>query len=836
MKPETLLRHAFALALLLAVTGWGATALAQTAPFSAPQGFDRASGLQPDGVADMRVDPSPQTAPLRGGLSEGFDDITTLPAAGWAMQNSSSPVGLTSWFQGNPDVFPAHEGAPSAYIGANFNNTAGSGTISNWLMTPEMTLENGTEMSFWARASDAGWADRLQVRMSTNGSSTDVGTSATDVGDFTELLLDINPTYQDGVFINEWVEYTVTVSGVASPTSGRLAFRYFVESGGPSGNNSDFIGIDEVSVTSGGGGGDMTIAEARAAGPGTTVTVEGVVTRSKGAFTYFQDGTAGLTIRQTSGDFFDDVADGTITTGTRISVTGTLSEFRGLLQINQQNAEDNDLDSYSVVSQGNSVSAQTITLQELIDNGEDYEAELVRVTGLTVDAEGMFEPATGYDATDATATLEAGLRVPNAADSDVDGMDIPEGEFTFTGVIGQFTFDEPADNGYQLMAIEATDISVAGTPVDEAIHDNGLVQFEVYSTGNLGTEPAGPSSFPGTGFVFDGTLGLFTGSFVVGASPTQVSGNYYGGGAGTFEWVEVQGLTELAPPFGAPYENFDQAFEAVYDDSAAPNPIGLEVTQRSYSSTMAGYQGFVVVEFEVRNTSGEDLTGLYPGVFADWDVSASATNDFGGFDEETNLLYIYDDAGAVSTYFGVAALDRDEVEVSGVFYDALGSAEQDEDIYTYLTTLSDDPLLPDDRRPTLGVGPYDIAAGESVTVRFAFVGGADLNDIVANAEVAQGGAVSSEVTTPAGTYALYSAYPNPFAGTTTLGFTLPEAQQVRMTVYDLLGRRVATLVDGIVQAGDQQVRFDASNLPSGTYIVRLEAGSTNLTERVTVVR
>jgi len=412
-------------------------------------------------------------------------------------------------------------------------------------------------------------------------------------------------------------------------------------------------------------------------------------------------------------------------------------------------------------------------------------------------------------------------------------MDIPEGEFTFTGVIGQFTFDDPADNGYQMMAIEETDISVAGTPVEEAIHDTGLVEFEVFSNGQLGTEPP---NWLGAGFTYDGTQGLFISSFVVGASPTQVSGNYYGGGTGTFEWVEVEGLTELAPPFGAPYENFDQAFEATYDDSIAPNPIGLEVTQRSYSSTMAGYQGFVVVEFEITNTSGGDLTGLYPGIFADWDISTSATTDFAGFDEGTNLLYAYDDSGVVTPYYGVAALDRDVVEVSGVFYDALGSAEQDADIYTYLTTISDDPLLPDDRRTTLGVGPYDIAAGESVTVRFAFVGGANLTDIVANAEVAQGGAVASEETTPAGTYALHSAYPNPFAVSTTLGFSVPEAQQVRLTVYDLLGRRVVTLVDGIVQAGDQQVRLDATNLPSGTYLVRLEAGATNLTERVTVIR
>jgi hypothetical protein len=91
--------------------------------------------------------------------------------------------------------------------------------------------------------------DRLQVRLSTNGASVDVGTTATDVGDFTALLLDINPTYTTSGYPNTWTQFTVTLSGIASPTQGRLALRYFVENGGPGGTNSDYIGIDSLEVS-----------------------------------------------------------------------------------------------------------------------------------------------------------------------------------------------------------------------------------------------------------------------------------------------------------------------------------------------------------------------------------------------------------------------------------------------------------------------------------------------------------------------------------------------------------------------------------------------------------
>ena len=184
------------------------------------------------------------------GLNEGFDDIATLVPAGWNMQNLSSPRGTSDWFQGNPDVFPSQSGAPDSYIAANFNNGADIATISNWLLTPEVGIQNGAVLTFWTRTIESNiFPDRLQVRLSTNGSSVDIGTTATSVGDFTTLLLDINPTYQQGGYPEVWTQYTLTITGVPTATTGRLAFRYFVEEGGPNGANSNYIGIDTVQYT-----------------------------------------------------------------------------------------------------------------------------------------------------------------------------------------------------------------------------------------------------------------------------------------------------------------------------------------------------------------------------------------------------------------------------------------------------------------------------------------------------------------------------------------------------------------------------------------------------------
>ncbi|HWB19565.1 MAG TPA: choice-of-anchor J domain-containing protein, partial [Phycisphaerales bacterium] len=140
------------------------------------------------------------------------------------------------------------------------NYTAGGGTsgvavLSLWMMTPVLNIANGATFSFWTHTlnpAGGGYPDRLQIRMSLNGSSTNVGsgtgaTGANAVGDFSNLLLDINPAQNTTAYPSDWTQFTVTISGVSTPTTGRLAFRYFVTGGGPGGANSNAIVIDNAS-------------------------------------------------------------------------------------------------------------------------------------------------------------------------------------------------------------------------------------------------------------------------------------------------------------------------------------------------------------------------------------------------------------------------------------------------------------------------------------------------------------------------------------------------------------------------------------------------------------
>ncbi|NNF56853.1 MAG: PKD domain-containing protein, partial [Rhodothermaceae bacterium] len=83
---------------------------------------------------------------------------------------------------------------------------------------------------------------------------------------------------------------------------------------------------------------------------------------------------------------------------------------------------------------------------------------------------------------------------------------------------------------------------------------------------------------------------------------------------------------------------------------------------------------------------------------------------------------------------------------------------------------------------------------------------------------------------------LLGAYPNPFNGSTRIGFSLAERAEVSLEVYNSLGQRVAVLASGTLEAGPHQTIFDASALPSGVYLYRLHTGETVETGRLMLVR
>lgn len=164
---------------------------------------------------------------------------TVVSVVNWTtVNNSTGGAGTTGWFQG---TLAAANSGPN-YIAANYNTSTGSNGVSNWLMSPVRTFQNGDTISFFSRSwggNPATYPDRLYLKLSLNGAST-------NPGDFATVLVTINGGLSPTGYPNTWTPYSATLTGLGGPTSGRFAFHYSTNTGGPLGSEADYIGIDDV--------------------------------------------------------------------------------------------------------------------------------------------------------------------------------------------------------------------------------------------------------------------------------------------------------------------------------------------------------------------------------------------------------------------------------------------------------------------------------------------------------------------------------------------------------------------------------------------------------------
>jgi len=93
-----------------------------------------------------------------------------------------------------------------------------------------------------------------------------------------------------------------------------------------------------------------------------------------------------------------------------------------------------------------------------------------------------------------------------------------------------------------------------------------------------------------------------------------------------------------------------------------------------------------------------------------------------------------------------------------------------------------------------------------------------------------------ENTSVPSTFSLAQNYPNPFNPVTTISYSLPFRSKVSLSVFDILGREVATLISGEVAAGGHSVQWSPANLPSGVYHYRLAAGEFTATKKMLLIK
>ncbi len=470
---------------------------------------------------------------------------------------------------------------------------------------------------------------------------------------------------------------------------------------------------------------------------------------------------------------------------------------------------------------------------------------------------------TADNVTGTISLSDAGLTVTQSAFSfgNIAPEQIVSSDVEFTADI-----DGSVESGTILTATMA--VSIDGTPYGDITlfirtaetapdgtpsfytYSTGQIDFTISSFGQYGFASGSFLPLGEAGFTFGGSANqLFEGAFLVGYDEDHISDgarNFIAEPDNDFAVAENGTMQTFEPGTKADLETY-----AVFDDSFAENPIGLEITQRTFGWTTAPDNDFIIMQYAIKNNSSITVSQLAAGLLMDWDIITPVLNA-GAYDAGTGTAYMYYDDNTPpphSDYRGIRVLNAEGVYsnkfmVNGSIVELTelekATAIGDNGIETSASTNSD-------KFQIISTGPFDLAPGESDTAAFAIVAADDiagLLDAAGRAEVKY-----QQVTDIAeipderlpSDYALGQNYPNPFNPSTRFELSLPVRSEVRLTVFNILGERVKVLVERELAAGKYRVEWDGTNdngrpVASGVYFYAFRAGDRILSRKMLLLR
>lgn len=563
----------------------------------------------------------------------------------------------------------------------------------------------------------------------------------------------------------------------------------------------------------------ISIQEARQQPLGTVVTVAGrvTVTDEFEGPVYFQDETGGLAWFN-----FDKMRDAftiDINRGDSLLITGKLGDFNDLLQID----DDNDAQ-FQVFSQSNQeVQPEPISVSQM--NSGDFESQLVSMT-VDIEHSGALQGNTNYIITDETGSGEIRIN----GDTNIVGAQAPEGVTTIVGVVGVFR------GTFQLLPRDLNDIDTeAATFPGDNISKDDTFEIVTWNIEWFGSASNGPGDeaqqLQNVKTVID-SVDADIYAFQEIASTTQFN----------------QLLAEL-PEYGGFMSSYPSQVQetAFLFKRSTIDSLDSGVIEDSFTfSNWAG--GRFPLMFNFRAT----INGQEREIFA-FTIHAKAFDDQDSYNQRfnasiefkdyldqaqpnSNVIFLgdYNDTVTGSITSGNESpyknfVDDTEytvvtrnLEDGGFSSQASGSFI---DHITFTSELADEYFVETERvENTSYIGSYLSTTSDHFPVWVRF----DFNNATSNDEFPD--ELPRSIT-------LNQNYPNPFNPSTVISYSLDKSVNVQLEVFNLLGRKVATLVDGRQSAGQKNVSFDGTGLSSGVYVYRLSTETgVSLTRKMLLIK
>jgi hypothetical protein len=373
-------------------------------------------------------------------------------------------------------------------------------------------------------------------------------------------------------------------------------------------------------------------------------------------------------------------------------------------------------------------------------------------------------------------------------------------------------------------------------------HDTGQVKMTVTAHGGVGyTAPDSTSA--GSGFRFPKNLAvsrLYYCGMLCGNDSSYVVDRFYGNPTPNLnkDWAIVDSLHR---------DNWygGQEYTALMDDSRHPTPKGL--TARLHSIALpVPYGHGVILTYDYWNAGSTPITGLYAGLWADFDISSSGTTDKGNTNRDRRLAYMCQTANPFPTC-GLAVLAPHQAANLSTVYHVVWVYPTDSCVTEYQkvrwldgTLHFDSSDLSADYSIVVSTGPFDLAPGDTHQTAFAVMGCSSEVHLFRKLDSLQewfdanvGVAERNSAVPP---LALLTVSPNPVTGPLRVRFGAPDRVEAALNLYDRNGRLVNRIWHGRLSGRAMDVTWAPRELGSGVYFLRLEGDKLDNTVKTVIAR
>lgn len=433
-----------------------------------------------------------------------------------------------------------------------------------------------------------------------------------------------------------------------------------------------------------------------------------------------------------------------------------------------------------------------------------------------------------------------------------------------------FNFEEEVPNDHAI--VFRLDVAEDGTSntellrfvVNRITHDTGVLQMTLTDEGNIGWTGFQDDS-NGQGFKYLGVDWLFEGGILVGTSQNKISDSIR-------NTANDQQDEDLSRPedgfFGIiPSDLAEENGIVILTDEAAANPIGINIQQESYADKQNDLNDFIVLRYVLSHSDSlatAAIDNLHLGLFTDWDLTQSGAADYARFDEGQRMGIVQPTATDPILLFATKLLSPNvpysyrSINNEEIFDSRSGGdGFKNDEKWAFMTEgIQVEEVDDTDVSTLITAGPLRINPGQRTEVAFALMAArteTELEEFANRAqwywdnvlELAAPYPVNVDEALPEGEYRLDAAFPNPSAGSISLGYFMPAPGTVEIVVYDILGREVSKLIEGVHTSGQHVVHWDGRNqdgtvVSNGVYYYRMSATSSvghfNQTQKLVIVR